>query len=202
MEIYIVRHGETLWNIDQRFQGSTDIELSDEGRRLARICGENLRDTHFDRVFSSPLCRARETARLFMGGRDIEIEVDERLRELNFGDCEGRIHKDLVSDPTLTFKYFFTQPELYVPDAKGEEIEHMMARAKSFMTEVIEPLNLERVMIVGHGALNKGIMCHVKNHGKEKLWTGGLQKNCNVIILNYQDGKYTIIDETKLFYES
>ena len=53
MEIYIVRHGETVWNKKKLLQGRTDIELSDKGRELARITGENLRDTHFDMVFSS-----------------------------------------------------------------------------------------------------------------------------------------------------
>lgn len=51
MEIYIVRHGETVWNKKKLLQGRTDIELSDKGRELARITGENLRDTHFDMVF-------------------------------------------------------------------------------------------------------------------------------------------------------
>lgn len=204
MEIYIVRHGETLWNKVKRFQGSADIELSDEGRILAKESGINLLSTHFDRVFSSPLKRARETAQLFCGGRDIEIEIDERLKELNFGNCEGRLFDDLVNDESLSFKYFFNQPELYFPDECGETIEHMMERAADFMTQVIEPLQdkCERVMIVAHGALNKGIMCHVKHHGKKDLWSGGLQKNCNVIILSLNNNHYEIIDETRLFYST
>ena len=202
MEIYIVRHGETLWNKAKRFQGSADIELSEAGRALARESGKNLIHTHFDRVFSSPLCRAKETAELFCGGRDIEIEVDERLRELNFGDCEGQLYDELVGNDALTFKYFFSKPELYIPDAHGETIEHMMTRAADFMEHVIEPLetSCERVMIVAHGALNKGLMCHVKKISKKDLWSGGLQKNCNVIILTLKDGNYTIVDETRLFY--
>ena len=202
MEIYIVRHGETLWNKVKRFQGSADIALSETGRELARESGKNLINTHFDRVFSSPLCRAIETAELFCGGRDITIEIDERLRELNFGDCEGKLYDELVNNDALTFKYFFSQPELYVPDEKGETIEHMMARAKDFMVNVIEPLEdtCERVMIVAHGALNKGLMCYIKNHDKKDLWSGGLQKNCNVIIIELKAGRYNIINETKLFY--
>lgn len=203
MEIYIVRHGKTLWNKVKKFQGSTDIELSDEGRRLAELCGRNLLSTQFDRVFSSPLKRARETAKLFLGGRNQDIIIDDRLTELNFGDCEGKLFDDLVKDDSITFKYFFSKPELYIPDSRGETIEHMIERAKSFMTEVIEPLEAtcSRVMIVGHGALNKGLMCHVLKHGKADLWGGGVQKNCNTIIIDYTAGEYTVIDETRLFYE-
>ena len=60
--------------------------------------------------------------------------------------------------------------------------------------------SLERVMIVGHGAMNKSIMCYIKDHGIDKFWSGGLQKNCNVIIVSYENGKFTVVDEEKIFY--
>ncbi|MDE5966403.1 MAG: histidine phosphatase family protein, partial [Lachnospiraceae bacterium] len=89
MEIYIVRHGETLWNRDKKLQGSTDIELSDYGRYLAIETGKNLSHVHFDRVFSSPLKRAYETACLIRPQQKNEIITDDRIRELNFGIYEG-----------------------------------------------------------------------------------------------------------------
>ena len=55
-------------------------------------------------------------------------------------------------------------------------------------------------MIVAHGAINKAMMMHVKKHSMEVFWSGGLQKNCNVIILEYNNGSYNIIEETKTFY--
>ena len=96
MEIYIVRHGETVWNKKKLLQGRTDIELSDKGRELARITGENLRDTHFDMVFSSPLKRAYETASLIVGGRDIPIVKNDLITGKgricqNFWQTEVRI---------------------------------------------------------------------------------------------------------------
>ena len=89
MELYIVRHGETLWNREKRLQGREDIELSEKGREVARLTGEALMDTRIDKIFSSPLKRAYETACLIRNGRDIEIETDDRLRELSFGHFEG-----------------------------------------------------------------------------------------------------------------
>ena len=62
MELYIVRHGETLWNREKRLQGREDIELSENGRKVARLTGEALMDTRIDKIFSSPLKRAYETA--------------------------------------------------------------------------------------------------------------------------------------------
>lgn len=204
MEIYIVRHGETLWNKDKKLQGSTDIELSDYGRELAAKTGEALKNTQIDRIYSSPLKRAYETACLICGDRAIDIQTDNRLRELCFGSFEGESFSELIRDETLTFRYFFKQPHLYEPTQGAETLAKLTARAQSFMQEVIEPLekSCERVMIVAHGALNKAIMTYIKKHSFEHFWSGGLQQNCNVIIVDYTDGKYTIIDETKLFYSS
>ena len=202
MEIYIVRHGQTMWNKEKRLQGSVDIELNENGKELAIITGKNLADTHIDIIFSSPLKRAHETAKLIKGSRDIEIIVDDRLRELNFGSMEGESYEKLYEEKTHGFKYFFTEPHLYYPPEDGETLEHLVERASEFMKDVIEPLaeTCQRVMIVAHGAMNKALMTHVKKHSLEHFWSGGLQKNCNVIILDYTNGHYTIIDETKTFY--
>lgn len=204
MEIYIVRHGETLWNKEKRLQGRTDIDLNENGRDLARQTGEALMDTAIDRIYASPLRRAKETAELIRNGREIELRTDDRLKELCFGSYEGQNFSELIRDENLTFRYFFKQPELYVPASDAETLEDLILRAGSFMKEEIEPLStkLERVMIVAHGALNKAIMSYIKGHGIDAFWSGGLQQNCNVIIVDYSDGKYTIIDETKLFYQT
>ena len=62
MKLYIIRHGETEWNVKRRFQGRSDIPLNEEGRRLARITSEALRSVPFTRIYTSPLKRAYETA--------------------------------------------------------------------------------------------------------------------------------------------
>mgnify|MGYP002528095625 FL=1 len=202
MEIYIVRHGETIWNEKKLLQGRTDIELNENGRRLAIITGKNLRDTHFDIVFSSPLKRAHETARLIVGDRDIPIVTNDLIKEMCFGDWEGQNMSELLKDPSQDFQYFFKHPELYHPIGCGESFQALCERASKFMTEYIEPLAKTdtRVMIVAHGAINKALMMHVKKHDLKDFWSGGLQQNCNVIILDYSDEKYKIIDETRIFY--
>ena len=211
MEIYIVRHGQTVWNACKRLQGRTDIELNEKGRELAGETGRNLEGTHFDIIYSSPLIRAYETACLIRGHRNIPIIRDDRLMELCFGIYEGRDFSKLLEDENDPFHYFFESPEKYVAPEEGETFKHLCERAKDFMQEVIEPLATadsiagkpapERVMIVAHGAMNKAIMCYVKQHGVDQFWSGGLQKNCNVIVVNLDKKDYTVIDETRLFYK-
>ena len=74
MRLYALRHGETSWNVQRRFQGQSDIPLNDKGILLAELTGEGLADIPFDLAFTSPLCRARQTAELVRPGRDAESE--------------------------------------------------------------------------------------------------------------------------------
>ncbi len=204
MEIYIVRHGRTKWNSEKRLQGSADIELTEEGIAIAHESGLNLKDVRFDKVYSSPLKRAYRTAVEFNCTHDVEIKIDNRLREISFGDFEGCTQDELIKKPGCTFKYFFDEPLKYMAEENGETFEELCARAKDFIVSEIEPLaknpDIERVMIVGHGAINKAMMCHILNHGIDMFWSGGLQRNCNVMIIKYEDGVYKLIDDSKIFY--
>ena len=82
MEIYILRHGQTVWNKSRLLQGSRDIELCEDGRSVARERRDQLKDVDFDVIYSSPLKRAYETACIIRGDRDIPIIKDDRLREI------------------------------------------------------------------------------------------------------------------------
>lgn len=202
MEIYIVRHGETVWNEKKLLQGRTDIELNEKGRELARITGENLKSTDFDLIYSSPLKRAYETAQLIVGERNIPIIKNDLIMEMCFGDWEGKNMSELLKDDSQGFHFFFKQPQLYHPIGNGESFEELCSRASKFMTDYVEPLatRYSRIMVVAHGAINKAMMMHVKKHQMKDFWSGGLQQNCNVIMLDYSAGTYNIIDETRIFY--
>lgn len=197
MDIYIVRHGETVWNKSRLLQGSRDIELSKEGREAAIYRGKQLKDVDFDVIYSSPLSRAYETACLIRGERDIEIIKDDRLREVNFGVNEGESAIELQKDKNNPFCKFFDDPANYAAPKNGESLEEVCVRTKEFMEQVIEPQKdkLGKVLIAGHGAMNKGIMCHVLNHGLDQYWSGGLQKNCGVLIVRLDEKGYQQIGE-------
>lgn len=204
MEIYIIRHGETVWNKDKRIQGRADIELNDYGRELAVKTGQALRDVRIDYIYASPLKRAYETALLIRGDRDIIIEKDDRIREVSFGIYEGRRMDELIADGT-SFKDFFDHPEEYVPGDEGESLNELIERGKNFLDDILKKhcKDCERIMVVAHGAMNKAIMMSIKNQPLSEFWSGGLQKNCNVIIVDYDEGRkdrFRILEEQKIFY--
>ena len=92
----VVRHGRTAWNAAGRFQGQSDVPLDDEGRAQARAVGTMLASDAFDRAFASDLSRASETARIVLGERDVSLVLDERLREMRFGEWEGLVWNEIV----------------------------------------------------------------------------------------------------------
>ncbi len=90
--IYLVRHGRTDWNDKKLVQGHTDIPLNLEGKTTSRELASNLRGVQFDRVYSSDLSRARETAEIVALEHELAVETTEALRERNFGNIEGESH--------------------------------------------------------------------------------------------------------------
>lgn len=187
MELYLIRHGKTVWNKDNRLQGSRNIELASEGIEAATQLGEQLSHTSFDYVYSSPLDRAYNTAILATQNRYPVIK-DRRLQEIDFGDLEGHTYEELEKADHPS-KYFFTEPEKFQPAPHGESLESVCARTKDFICSVVEPIYKEnpsaRIMIVAHGGLNKAIMCYLENHGLDQFWKDGLQKNCQSTIFTY-----------------
>lgn len=130
MELYIIRHGETKWNSEKRLQGRSDIELNEYGIELARITSEALKDVKFDKIYSSPLKRAYETAEILRGSRKLDIICDDRLKEMCFGDYEGKVTDTLPDE----FWKFFDDPVNFVPAGNGETYEQVIERAKDFYT--------------------------------------------------------------------
>jgi len=180
--LYIIRHGLTDWNVIHKLQGRTDVPLNEEGRAMAHRAHDEYMDVHFDICFCSPLVRAKETADILLEGRDIPIIEDERLVEMSFGIYEGI--ENSFNIPDCPVNTFFKEPQRYVAVEGGESMEELFKRTGEFLKEKVNPLLAENkdVLIVGHGAMNSSIVCHVKGLPVEEFWSLGI-KNCKLINL-------------------
>ena len=144
MRLYIIRHGETEWNVLKRFQGRSDIPLNDEGRRLARITAEALREVPFSRIYTSPLKRAYETAMIIKADRDIPVIEEPRIIEIGFGEYEGLCcGKEHYNIPDPDFMNFFEKPEAYKPPRGAEGIDELKARTADFLQEIVHNKDIE-----------------------------------------------------------
>jgi probable phosphoglycerate mutase len=200
MELYIIRHGETIWNAAGKLQGHADIELNENGIALAEVTSKALLDVKFDAIYSSPLIRAKHTANIICGNRAIDIIEDQRLKEIGFGDIEGKDFKLLENMPEYGFDNFFNKPEAYVPTAGGETIEQLCQRSANFMDEVIRNSKHNTVLIVAHAALNKSLLRYIKKLELKDFWSGEFQKNCAVTIAEINGDHMHIKQEGKIYY--
>lgn len=203
MRLYMIRHGETDWNKTRRMQGKSDIPLNDFGRRLARDTRDGLRDIAFDIAYTSPLMRAKETARIIIGDKPVPLIEDERIQEIGFGEFEGLCcSKEGYNIPDPQFENFFSAPKSYQPPKGGESYSDILKRLKSFLDELYadEKLKDKTVLITTHGAALRGMLILMKELPIEQYWIGGVHKNCAVSIVDVKDGRTQIIEEAKVYY--
>ena len=203
MRLYIIRHGETEWNVKRRFQGRSDIPLNEEGRRRARITAEALEDVPFSRIYTSPLKRAYETAMIIKGVRDIPVMTEPRIIEISFGEYEGLCcGKKDYNIPDPEFMNFFDRPEAYKPPRGAEGIEELKARTADFLAEIVHNKDMEgdTILVSTHGAALRGLLSNINHVALRDFWKGGVHKNCAVTIVDVKDGQAVITEEGKTYY--
>ena len=203
MRLYIIRHGETVWNTEGRLQGRKDIDLNENGVRLGKITGEGLKDIPFDLVFTSPLKRAKETAILALAGRKVPIIEDKRLIEISFGSWEGLCcRKDNCQIPEDKFPKFFEDALKYVPPEDGETLQNVIARTGDFYKELINTPEYQdmNILIAAHGCSTRALLCNVLDEYKD-FWRGMVPPNCAVSIVDVTDGKSSLLELDKVYYD-
>jgi len=201
MEIFVVRHGETMWNREHRLQGCTDIPLNDAGLAGARIAAEALHHIHFDHVYSSPLARAYKTAEIICQGRkDLTIESCEDIKEISFGVGEGlNLSADPEADKDTQKKLqkirdWFQNPDTSKPLPGGESVSQIKARLQHFIdTEIYTNEDKYRkILITSHGGIVRGFEAIVKGLDDADFWKGPIVPNCGALVLSLKDGKLEI----------
>ena len=203
MKVYLIRHGETQWNKQRLLQGKTDMPLNENGRQVARMTAEGLRGIAFDQVYSSPLSRAYETARLVTEGR-YPIRKDERLTEIGFGVYEGLCcGREGYNIPDPDFVNFFQDPSKYAPPQGGESVQDLINRTMDFLQELAaEPGNQGKTILIStHGAALRSMLVGIQKKPLSEFWQGGVHRNCAVTILSEEQGIYSIEQENVIYYD-
>ena len=111
--IILVRHGETTWNVEGRYQGQEDTPLSERGLEQGRLLAEGLKNIPLDRAISSPLQRSFKTCQFCADLHDLSVSADERLSEINHGSWEGRLASEIAEAYPEDFARWHSQPHLF-----------------------------------------------------------------------------------------
>ncbi|HSO31255.1 MAG TPA: histidine phosphatase family protein [Labilithrix sp.] len=149
--ILLIRHGATVLSAEDRFAGSTDVDLSDEGRRQARTLGDRLAELPLDAVYASPMKRTRETAALVSGPRKLEASIDAGLREIDHGRWEGLTRKEVEATFSEEYSNWEEDPFTFAPEG-GESGLSVMARALPVLRSIVVRHPNQSVAVVSHKA--------------------------------------------------
>lgn len=149
MNLYVVRHGETIWNIEKKVQGITDIPLTDKGRKEAEELQELISTLNIDVVISSPLDRARETAKILIDSK-LPINTDDRIKERDWGMNEGAL-----IDTVDTWDCWDVILNTKVQNI--ECVQDFMYRVSSFIEDIKVRYKDKNVLIVTHSAVSRVI---------------------------------------------
>ena len=149
---YLIRHGETLWNRQGRYQGSTDIELSEEGLAQAELMAKRFRYQPLDAVYVSPLKRARATADAIARETGLTPVVEDRFREINFGEWEGKSIPELQEIYGQAYLDFYADPFSHPFPGEGS-FAKVTERSMAAFEDILKKHEGQRVAIVSHGGL-------------------------------------------------
>ncbi|MGN8887103.1 histidine phosphatase family protein [Blautia sp. HCP28S3_G10] len=203
MKIYVVRHGETKWNVLHKVQGVVDIPLAEAGIILAQKTGEALKNVHFDVCFTSPLQRARQTAELILREQkdNVPVITDDRIREINFGVLEGMVCRDKDGNYlNEDMKTFFTDPLHFKRPEDGENISDVIQRTREFWEEKINDPALQdkTVLVASHGCAVRALLQNIYQD-PENFWHGCIPPNCSVNLIEVTDGRARFLEEDKVY---
>jgi broad specificity phosphatase PhoE len=178
LEVVLVRHGATDWNLQGRCQGSSDRALSEAGERQAAEVAANFSRIKLSAVYSSGLIRARHTAQFIGQPHGLPVRIENAVRELDHGALEGLTFDEIKEQYPEFIQRWRTEPaELLVPG--GERLIDVQRRAWEGLNRIVERHDeSETVVVVSHNFPILGIICHItgthlNNYRSFRLEPGG-----------------------------
>jgi alpha-ribazole phosphatase len=181
--LLLCRHGQTGFNAALRFQGQMDEPLSELGRQQAQLLAARLAEEPIDVAYTSDLCRAYETAKLALAGRDVPLRADERLREIAFGRWEGMTFAE-IKDKYPNDVAARERDRVHYAMPGGESLEQLGRRVKGFLQEVLPRHEGQDVVMVAHGGTVNAVISTLLSIPLTSWWRLR-NHNANVSILTF-----------------
>jgi broad specificity phosphatase PhoE len=204
LNIYLTRHGETLWNTEKRLQGSKDSDLTEKGIRNAIALGKRLNNINFNAIYTSPLERAYKTARYIKSDQEVPIHTLENLKEIHFGDWEGKTKEEIENVDAYKYEYinFWEKPHIYnhTPH-KGECLTAFKQRVEHALRKISSDHQNGNILIVAHGVIIKAILSFTMNISTERMWEPPFIHGTSLTKFTWdgEDFKFQMIGDTTHF---
>ncbi len=186
--LLLVRHGETEWNRQKRFQGQIDVPLNNNGHAQARRASEFLATIKIDKAFSSPMLRPKDTALEILSKHpNINLELFDELKEISHGRWEGKFEHEIEAEFAGQLALWQAQPET-VQMPEGENLQQVWDRVAVVWQKIVQSVPAgETALVVAHDAVNKAILSLLFGFTPEQFWVFK-QGNGGVSVIDYPQG--------------
>lgn len=182
----LVRHGQTSWNKNNKYQGQTNIPLNDIGKEQAYHISKRLAKEKLNAVYSSDLDRAIETAHIIAKPHNLEVIPTEDMREINFGSWEGYNFEQIMRIWPEQYQKWINDPWNYNPPG-GESLGELTRRVKNFMLKTAARHPGQNVLVVSHAGPIRAFLSVILELKKQFFWKFKIS-NASLTIVNY-DGE-------------
>ncbi|MBN1332770.1 MAG: histidine phosphatase family protein [Synergistales bacterium] len=184
MKLFCVRHGETDWNLEGRFQGRMDIPLNGRGVEQAKAVGKLLSHIRLDSIWSSHLSRARDTAEIIALHHGLSVITSPGISEISHGKWEGRKAEEIEELwPGMLEQWHKYPHTVTMPD--GESLGHVLQRSVRAIDEICRDSS-GNVAVVSHDAVLKALLCYWMGCPLASFWRFQLA-NCSITVVELED---------------
>ena len=192
MKLYIIRHGQTDWNIAKKIQGRQDIPLNERGRYQAGCLKKAMENRPVTAVFSSPQIRAMETAKAVASSSGSVVIPVKDLMEINYGSWEGKTEEEILQEDRALYEAWWSHPAETAPPG-GESISQVNERCQKAWKE-IKPQLAGDAAIVDHG----GLLAHFMEQllGNESVAASTVAHNASITTIEYEPEteRFTLVE--------
>jgi len=168
--IYTIRHGETPWNIEGRYQGQLDPPLTERGLQQAQSTAAQLAPLGFDAIYSSDLARARQTAEALAAEIGLPVQLDSRLREIHQGEWQGVLIRDIRRDWPDEIGGWEDDPWNHYPPG-GESLQQQQARVFAAFDDIAARHPRGKVAVFTHKLPIALLKIRFQAHAPEQIWS-------------------------------
>ncbi len=183
IRLFFIRHGQTVWNHSGRYQGITDVPLSDFGRRQAQSLVPYFDKVEVDAVYASDLSRARDTAFPLAKSKGLDMQVISALREIDFGDWEGLTYEEITARWPGAIEHMYSHPDT-LKIQNGESFADVQERSYTALRKILAERDGQTIAVISHGGTIRCLLCALLGLDLHLAWNFK-QDNTNVTEVHY-----------------
>jgi broad specificity phosphatase PhoE len=188
--VYLVRHGQTAWNVGEIFRGRADIPLDETGKHEVHLAGETLKDEALHAVYSSPLSRSMETAENIAKFHDISVTPLDAIIDISYGEWEGLGNQEVQQKYPDLHALWLTEPHKVLFPG-GESLDEVRSRTMTALEDLLAEHQDENFALVAHRVPNKVICCTLLGLDNSHFWRIQ-QDTASTNLFVYRNGQWII----------